>query len=64
MKLQDKLDIKLKISRVSDDIANRSMKFGFDTNDINRNYVIIAFDETNKRFSCKNSDFQYTIMDR
>lgn len=57
MKLQEKLGIKLKISPISNDIANRTMKFGFDSNDMNRNYVIIAFDETSKRFSRKHNDF-------
>lgn len=50
MKLQEELGIKLKISSISGDLANRTMKFGFDSNDMNRNYVIIAFDETSKRF--------------
>lgn len=65
MKLQEKLGIKLKISPISDDLANRTMKFGFDSNDMNRNYVIIAFDENTKRFSRKHvnfRDFQSVIV--
>lgn len=57
MKLQEKLGIKLKISPVPDDLFNRTMKFGFDSNDVNRNYVIFAFDKNSKRFSRKHNDF-------
>lgn len=57
MKLQEKLGIKLKISPISDDLVNRTMKFGFDSNDMNRNYVVIAFDENTKRFLRKHNNF-------
>lgn len=51
LEIQNKLDIKIKITQNPDEADFWMVRYCFDQNDPMKNFVLLSFNETNKRYS-------------